>query len=327
MTVDELRERLVTLNQRELLYQDHPEESLHVYKPQDLDGSLVLPSPPASDRITLTRQNRHSIVPLHRHEYIEMNYVYAGRATSRIDGTDVELAEGDVSLLGTGVVHTVLPLGDDDVLLNFLMPQQLLESLLTRVTPADGDVAAILWHSMNRQRDHDRYLVVHTAPSDAFKGLVERICCEYLGDQLDGDVATDCYLTLIFVELARCWQLQVEVASRRREHVFVTEILRYVKRNCTTCTLTSVARHFGYNPSHLSRMISVKTGRTFKEHLTEARLERVATLLKTSDQPISTVAAACGWHSQTVFYQKFRDRYGCTPREYRDSFLIRSASM
>ena len=58
-------------------------------------------------------------------------------------------------------------------------------------------------------------------------------------------------------------------------------------------------------------------GKTFKAHITEARLALAARRLRTSDESIASVAEACGYRNQTVFYQKFRERFGCTPREMR----------
>ncbi len=323
VTPEEFRVSLTQLNEKELRYKQCPQASLHSMPastrahPYEAEFKAVFPLPPGGSGITLGRQNRFAIVPLHSHDYVEMNYVYTGTATTIIDGKNVEMHVGDVSLLDTGAVHTILPLGEQDILLNFLVPISQLQGLLTRVAPQTGDVAALLWDSMNTRRDHDRYLLVHTASSPVFRNLVERAFCEQLDPAVDSDLAIECYLTLMWVELTRCWQAQMEDASRSGEHVFITEILRYMQLHCTDCTLDSVSEHFGYNPSYLSRMVSQRTGKTFKAHITEARLALAARRLRTSDESIASVAEACGYRNQTVFYQKFRERFGCTPREMR----------
>lgn len=325
MTPEEFREHYLALNQKELRYRTHPEDSLYPYDPEaarhpfDFDRDMQTIRLPGPDDIVLARQNRHSIVPLHRHSFVEMNYLYSGSATELLEGERVELSSGDVSIFDTDVIHTVLPLGDDDVLLNFYLPLERIEQLLGRHAQSQGAVAELLWESISQRTDHSRCLVIRTQEMPEFRTDVERAFCEFLDPQPGSDVALECLIALLVTDLTRCWQTQGggEGAGGSGR---VGDILRFVERNCTDCSLSSVATHFGYSPSHVSRLISQQTGRSFKHYVTRARLRRAGMLLRTEEMPVSAVAEACGWKNRTIFYQRFQERFGCTPKEYRDAW-------
>lgn len=52
--------------------------------------------------------------------------------------------------------------------------------------------------------------------------------------------------------------------------------------------------------------------------LRERRVARACELLRTSDEPIKQIGAACGFADTPFFYQVFRRVTGTTPRRYRD---------
>ena len=95
VTPEEFRVSLTQLNEKELRYKQCPQASLHSMPastrahPYEAEFKAVFPLPPGGSGITLGRQNRFAIVPLHSHDYVEMNYVYTGNNLCfTSDGTD-----------------------------------------------------------------------------------------------------------------------------------------------------------------------------------------------------------------------------------------------
>lgn len=126
------REMLFPLSEKELHYREHPEDSLIYFKNFRYEGEaavvtgadssdeiLFFPSPKkqaASNlhgvispkiaprvleggNLAFNKQTRFGMVPLHRHNYIEMNYVYSGTCVQEINGQTVEMHTGDVTIL------------------------------------------------------------------------------------------------------------------------------------------------------------------------------------------------------------------------------------
>lgn len=333
-------ETIMELNEKELRYRNHPEESLAFYqslkaeKPVDTNV-YTLPAyllkernahgmihskfniVPVLENIAFNKQTRYSVVPLHRHEYIEMNYVYNGDCTTIIDGREIPLQKGDVCIMNVGVVHTILPTQEQDLLLNCLLNKKYFTLSFFKRLSNGGPVAQFLSDAIGESQEHDQYLLIHTSHSQIFHTMIENVFCEYLDSDICAADAIDSYMNLIFIELARCYQDDKETEYRRNKKSYLTEILQYMEDHCTDCTLKSTAEHFGFHPNYLSRMIRQATKSNFKTVITDGRLSRAAMLLRTTDLPIQEIAIQCGYTNQSFFYRKFQERYHCSPKQYR----------
>jgi AraC-like DNA-binding protein len=73
------------------------------------------------------------------------------------------------------------------------------------------------------------------------------------------------------------------------------------------------------SPSHFSRLMKEKFGRSFTEVLTQMRIDRSKELLKLTDKSIVQICLECGFNDQSYFTKVFQKYTGLTPREYRMS--------
>jgi AraC-like DNA-binding protein len=78
-----------------------------------------------------------------------------------------------------------------------------------------------------------------------------------------------------------------------------------------------VARHAGISPSHFSRLLKERTGRSFTELLRQCRVDLACTLLQNSDQTLTEIADNCGFCDQSYFTRVFQDVKGATPKQFR----------
>lgn len=60
-----------------------------------------------------------------------------------------------------------------------------------------------------------------------------------------------------------------------------------------------------------------KHGVSFKEMIQHYRFIYVTTMLKNTAQPVDQIILWAGYENTTYFYKKFREQYGCTPKQYR----------
>ena len=52
-------------------------------------------------------------------------------------------------------------------------------------------------------------------------------------------------------------------------------------------------------------------------YLTDYRLTAASHLLRRTQEPVTTIAASCGFESLSYFIRKFKARYGTSPGSYR----------
>ena len=82
-------------------------------------------------------------------------------------------------------------------------------------------------------------------------------------------------------------------------------------------TLQRLADFCHLNPRYLCELFKSYTGQTIFEYITRYRIEAAAELLQREDLPISKVSELVGFHSESLFYEKFRKIMGTTPKAYK----------
>jgi AraC-like DNA-binding protein len=81
--------------------------------------------------------------------------------------------------------------------------------------------------------------------------------------------------------------------------------------------LEDICRHAGISERSLRRRVKTETGLTWETYRHRCRLLQAVTLLSESDEPMSEIAARCGFESPSGFAKAFRQAMGEAPRDYR----------
>jgi AraC family transcriptional regulator len=82
-------------------------------------------------------------------------------------------------------------------------------------------------------------------------------------------------------------------------------------------SIEELARMAGRHPIHLSRAFRQIFGQTVGECLRSARVRHAAQLLLSSRQPLSEIAAECGFCDQAHLSRSFKKLFGVTPGAFR----------
>jgi two-component system, response regulator YesN len=101
-------------------------------------------------------------------------------------------------------------------------------------------------------------------------------------------------------------------------------IMQYLRDNFTesNINLTSVAQHFGFNSSYLSRKFKQETGKSFVEFLIKSRMER-AIMLAGIGKKMFCTANAVGIPDPNYFGRCFKKYTGISYSEYVSSHTSR----
>jgi AraC-like DNA-binding protein len=85
-----------------------------------------------------------------------------------------------------------------------------------------------------------------------------------------------------------------------------------------TLTLVKLAKEMDIHTHQLSEILNVRLQQTFREYVTNFRLEESARFLR--EEPLRSVlsiAYASGFNSKSAFHKLFQKRFGCSPSSYR----------
>ena len=81
--------------------------------------------------------------------------------------------------------------------------------------------------------------------------------------------------------------------------------------------MDQLAEQVRLSPSHLSHLFSKEVGMSVSQYVAALRCEEAASLLKTSDAPVSEISAYVGYLDQNYFVKVFKKHYNKTPSEFR----------
>ncbi|RRJ65091.1 DNA-binding response regulator [Paenibacillus oralis] len=82
-------------------------------------------------------------------------------------------------------------------------------------------------------------------------------------------------------------------------------------------TLSSLSRHFHFNPSYLSSYFSAHNAEGFSEYLNKIRINKAAELLRKGELTIAEISGRVGYSDHSYFTKVFRKQTGMSPSQYR----------
>ena len=101
----------------------------------------------------------------------------------------------------------------------------------------------------------------------------------------------------------------------------VDELDGYIRENISDeISNTELGAIFGYHPFYVSRMLKERRGMTMRQYVISYRLKLAKALLRNTDRPASDIAEECGFTDASYFAKTFKNAFGMTPKEYRNSF-------
>ncbi|MCI8497713.1 MAG: helix-turn-helix transcriptional regulator, partial [Clostridiales bacterium] len=102
-----------------------------------------------------------------------------------------------------------------------------------------------------------------------------------------------------------------------KSELSVEQIVNYISDNSSTVTLQSTADHFHYSTAYISRLISQRTNKTFSAWLSEFKVQKATTFLKSTDLELEKIAQMVGYMERRSFEKAFKQHMGITPSQYR----------
>lgn len=100
--------------------------------------------------------------------------------------------------------------------------------------------------------------------------------------------------------------------------LLVTKALHYIRQNLhRDVTRDETARYAGISPSHFSRLLKERTGRSFTELLRQCRVNLASELLQTTEKSLAEIADSCGFCDQSYFTHVFQQTKQMTPKQFR----------
>ena len=254
--------------------------------------------------------------PMHSHNYSEMLYMVSGRLTTTIEGTgDVTLREGDLLMLSRNARHSIKKCGKNDVCVNFIILPEFFSrpaAMLGRRNVLSDFIMATMSGSVTPAP----FLLFHTRGVLPLENLLENLVWNLVIRQHGVNTMNQVTLGLLLMNLSE-YSDRIHAGQGNEKQQVLMQVLDYLDQNYAAGTLAECARNTGYTPYYLSRLLTAYTGKNFKQLLQQRRLQQAVYYLENTTLPTDTIIELIGYQNSSHFYNKFREQYGCTPKEYR----------
>lgn len=114
------------------------------------------------------------------------------------------------------------------------------------------------------------------------------------------------------------YQLQHHFGDRKQPDATVTACIAYMRQNYPQkIALDDLAKLFSISRQGLMRKFKEQTGQTVFSYLSQIRMEHSKQMLRDTDEPIGTIAIACGFENVYYFSNSFKKYNAITPLKYR----------
>ena len=265
----------------------------------------------------MNKNARFAEVKPHIHDWIELGYMYSGSCVQTVRGKTVELKKGQIIILDSGIPHAIGRTGEDDIIVNLMFEKKYFTySFFTRLSE-ESIVTEFLMNAISKQTSHDNYIFFDSQDDRRVQTFMKELICEFLSPTNMARDMINNLIALLFSSLVNSYEKKEAEGTAFPKSNYMVEILRYMEDNFRSCTLTDTAKKFNVNPGYLSEMLKKTMGYGFRELMMEHRLSYAASLLRGTYLPCEKIIADAGFGNNTYFYKKFREKYGCLPKDYR----------
>jgi AraC-type DNA-binding domain-containing proteins len=256
------------------------------------------------------------LLDLHWHDELEFFMVTQGRAVLRVGAEDYCLSAGEAVFVASGELHSGSVAGDEAVsfsaavfhadMLSGSAPDLLHQRYIRPLTDRQYEVPVHL----------DRKNGDSAALLDLLEQLFELDRSRPFGYELAVRGMLQTCVSLLLRMVSRTEQTRRAGAGLPMERI--KEALEYIERHyAEPIRLGELASAVSMSEAYFCRLFKRITAATPVEYINLYRVRQAAILLRSTDRKIMDIAFEAGFRNLGYFNTVFRQRFGCTPMEYR----------
>lgn len=248
----------------------------------------------------------------HYHQEIELVHVLKGTETMRIGSQLSTFSQGDIYIIPSNTVHSRLAFSPDAAIRSVvfapaavaLAPEHFFQKEF--VTPL----------SEGRLKMPNLLKPGHPAYETVLAQM--NLMGEYRIYKENFKLGRfSCLMNICTALMPHCQVISGEKPIPDPGNEAVKLCMRYIHNHYfQKLTLELLGEKCHLHPNYLCAVFKAYTGQTVFEYLNRYRIEIAGELLRKEALPVSKVAELTGFHSESLFYQKFKEVTGMTPKAY-----------
>lgn len=247
----------------------------------------------------------------HWHKSLEISYTMSGKISAfTIDGTVHETSAGDILVINSNEVHSIWDDHNITKALSLIFPYAFIKAEIP-----DYD------NKIFRLTNQVTYTDLQREKLDELRGLLDRYFIVMENDGAEkGKLLLKGMLYQILFLLDTYFSVPKTENNRAGASLpLISAITEYIDENLDKdLAVDKLAAAFHLSYTHLCRLFKKETGSTIHSYIVEQRLNKAVKQLMFTDKNIRYIVDACGFPNQKSFSSAFKNKYGMTPKRYRD---------
>ena len=260
---------------------------------------------------------------MHKHDCIEILYIFRGNCTVYAEDRDFRLEEGDF-LFNAPQSRDMHHANDDETLIFILMlrPESLYSKFL-HLFQDNNPLSAFLFSILSNSNCRDK-LIINTKNNSTIRDLVLQMLFEReTEERYYPQMLTNQFELLLFQLLRDHWNDMILIENSKQDLTNeMRSVIGSMYRERREITLSSIADKVGKSSQQLSYEIKTHLGKNFSSLCRDIRMEKATQLLKNPDLTMDNIVDFIGYTDISHFYKDFKKRFGITPGEYRKKTSI-----
>lgn len=249
----------------------------------------------------------------HYHKEIEFLLILRGRMQVFLPEESHVIGPGDVLLIGSSQLHRTVRAGTDDV--SYLVFQLDLDKYLDPGTAVYAKYFTEVIQPLNRLN----YIFAERPDVREETARLIRDIYREIGERDRGfEMAVSIRVREIFLLLLRSDRRQLIPALEDPALERVQPALQYIEeRLADKLSIEEVCKRVNLSYYYFVKTFKKAVGLSFTDYVNRKRIQKAELLLLTGQDSVQAIAEAVGIPNMAHFYELFRRRNGCSPREYK----------
>lgn len=263
---------------------------------------------------------------LHRHEFMQINYVNGGKGVHVVNNHEFDIVKGDIFVIPPYVPHEIKAReGDSAEIFEFEFEPKFINEQFDSFEQAESfmDFAYIEPFLVSENLVRPRFNVVGKMQVEV-EGILRDALDEYTQRRPGYVLMIKSLLLKLLVLVGREFTTDLQNSDTRKiydnHRDTILRALTYIEAHYSEeHSIEAISRKFLLSSSYFSYLFKSITSKTFTEYVNGIRIAKASEMLKNSNTKVLSICHEVGFRSINHFNRVFRQIVGISPTEYRRS--------
>ncbi len=242
--------------------------------------------------------------PIHWHDHYEIEYIVSGSGKQVLNGIEYPICSGSLHFLTPTDFHELI-IDTKLEIIKFNFKEENVDSfILSTLIGLCGNTS--INFSGEEKKIMEALLEISLKHTEIYKNSA--------------------YFSHMIKKLLECIMLDIierlGVSEHRKGNSAIgnniQKVLLYIHQHFKeSLELGDVAEIVHYSPQHLSKLFHHTMGITFKDYITNLRMNYASQLILNTQMEIAEISSEAGFGTRQNFTKEFKKFYLCSPSEYR----------